>query len=84
MDSDNNYCNAKIPGRFRRIALRKFWFPSFFKLKKNVFFGCTACRTLVLQPGIEPTSPVLEAQSLNHWTAREVPGFLSLKHKIVL
>ena len=27
---------------------------------------------LVLRPGIEPTGPALEAQSLNHWTARGV------------
>ena len=30
-------------------------------------------RILVLAPGIEPVSPVLEAWSLNHWTTREVP-----------
>ena len=28
---------------------------------------------LVPQPGIEPTPPVVEEQSLNHWTAGEVP-----------
>ena len=31
-----------------------------------------ACRILVSQPGIEPVLPIVEAQSLNHWTAREV------------
>ena len=25
------------------------------------------------QPGMEPKSPALEAQGLNHWTAREDP-----------
>ena len=30
-----------------------------------------ACGNLVPQPGIEP--PVVEVQSLNHWTTREVP-----------
>ena len=34
---------------------------------------CAACRILVPQPGIEPTPPAVEAQKLNHWTAREVP-----------
>ena len=29
--------------------------------------------TLGPQPGIEPTSPAVEAWSPNHWTAREVP-----------
>ena len=30
-------------------------------------------RDLSSRPGIEPASPALGAQSLNHWTAREVP-----------
>ena len=30
------------------------------------------CGISVLQPGIKPAPPVLEEQSLNHWTAREV------------
>ena len=30
-----------------------------------------SCEILVPQPGIKPESPVMEAQSLNHWTARE-------------
>ena len=29
---------------------------------------------LVPRPGIEPGPPALAAQSLNHWTAREVPN----------
>ena len=37
------------------------------------------CGILVPQPGIEPTPPAEEAQSLNHWTAREVPIFITLK-----
>ena len=32
-----------------------------------------ACRILVPRPGINPVPPALEARSLNHWTAREVP-----------
>ena len=31
---------------------------------------------LVSWPGIKPRSPALEAQGLNHWTTREVPGDL--------
>ena len=34
----------------------------------------TACGILVPRPGIEPMPPAVEAQSLNHWTTREVPG----------
>ena len=33
---------------------------------------CEAYRNLVPQPGIEPSSPALEAPSPNHWIAREV------------
>ena len=41
------------------------------------FWPCpTACGILVPPPGIEPAPPALEAWSLNHWTAREVPRFL--------
>ena len=32
-----------------------------------------ACGILVPGPGIEPVPPTVEAQSLNHWTTREVP-----------
>ena len=34
-----------------------------------------ACRILVPQARIEPLPPVVEAQSLNHWTTGEVPDF---------
>ena len=33
---------------------------------------------LCFWPGIEPPAPALEAQSLNHWLAREVPAWLFL------
>ena len=33
-----------------------------------------ACGILVPQQGMEPDPPTLEAQSLNHWTARGVTG----------
>ena len=32
------------------------------------------CRILVPWPGIKPELPAAEAQSLNHWTAREFPS----------
>ena len=38
----------------------------------------SACRILVPQSGIEPVPPAIEAQVLNHWTAREVPVMLCL------
>ena len=43
-----------------------FFFPSLFCL------CCTAHRILVSKSGIKPVSPTVEAQSLNHWTIREV------------
>ena len=38
--------------------------------------GYEACGCLDPQPGIEPVPLALEVRSLNHWTAREVPGQL--------
>ena len=35
--------------------------------------------TLVPQPGIKPMPSAVEAQILNHWTAREVPTALFLR-----
>ena len=37
------------------------------------FFFFWLCGILVPRPGIEPAPPAVEVQSLNHWTAREVP-----------
>ena len=34
----------------------------------------TGCRLLDPPPRIEPSPPAVETQSLNHWTAREVPS----------
>ena len=31
------------------------------------------CKILVLYPGMEPMTPAMEAQSLNHWTTRGIP-----------
>ena len=51
--------------------------------KRSFSFFCTchtACRILVPQQGIEPTTPAVETHSLNHWTAREVPRPFSRHH----
>ena len=34
---------------------------------EKTFLGHAACEILVPQPGIKPTSPAVEAWSLNHW-----------------
>ena len=38
-----------------------------------------ACGISVPRPGIEPVPPAVEAQTLNHWTAREVPNVTVLE-----
>ena len=43
--------------------------------------GRRTCGNLVPQPGIRPAPPTLEVQSLNHWTAREIPYSIILKKK---
>ena len=40
-----------------------------------------ACRILVLWPGIEHSPSAVKAQSLNHWTAKEVPALEFLTHR---
>ena len=40
---------------------------------------CLACGILVLRPGSEAMPPAVEAQSLNHWIAREISSSLLLK-----
>ena len=53
------------------IILLFFFF--FFNFIFFIFWPChTACRILVPRPGIEPTPPAVEAQSLKHRTAREI------------
>ena len=39
----------------------------------RLWLRCTAYGILGPQPGIEPGSPALDMQSLNHWTVKEAP-----------
>ena len=41
-------------------------------LENSFFFFLTMRHAELLRPGIEPVPPALQAQSLNHWTTREV------------
>ena len=41
-----------------------------------------ACVILVPLPGIEPAALALEVESLNHWTAWEVPNNYIMIHLI--
>ena len=59
---------------FELISILSFPFFSFFL----IFLLChAACGILVTRPGIEPMPLALEAQSLNHWTAKGNPHFHS-------
>ena len=67
--------SAKILGvthDFEQFVVEQFFFFSF------LFFFFWPSRTahgiLVPRPGIEPLPPAVEAPSLNHRTAREVPA----------
>ena len=52
-----------------------------FLFLKN-FWPCqVTCRILVPCPGIESVPPVVKAQNLNHWTAREVSRLLLFLRK---
>ena len=45
-----------------------------FKLYLFILLHCTACGILVSQPGIEPRSLAVRAQSPNHGIFREFPN----------
>ena len=51
------------------VGLHLFFFLSFFFF---FFFGSTVQHVKLSWPGIKPIAHVVEAQNLNHWTAREV------------
>ena len=42
-----------------------------------------ACRISVSRPGVERAPSAVKAQSPNHWTAKEFPGYFFLKHERV-
>ena len=68
---------AKCRGPIARCLL---WIPTCNLLcdpgqsSSDIFWPChVACRILVPQPGMEPMASAAEAQSFNHWMARETP-----------
>ena len=42
-----------------------------------------AYRVLIPQPGIRPGPKTVKAPSLNHWTAKEFPNFVSFEHNYI-
>ena len=65
----------------RFFFFSKFKMGVFHRLIFSIFFlaALCGCGILVPQPGIEPSPPLLEGQSTNHWTTREVPHRTLLK-----
>ena len=59
---------AIVPGTSQSKNLLRFFF----------LLSPKACRSLIPWPGIEPKSPEVETQSLNHWAAREAGHLISL------
>ena len=51
----------------------KFWDTNLGFFCFLFWLHCVACGILVPRPGIVPMPPAVEAQSPNHWTAREFP-----------
>ena len=71
-----------LPSIFPNIRVGKNWliWKPWFEVEMgffcflSFFFGHMAYVILVPQPGIKPAPSAVDACSLNHWTAREVPG----------
>ena len=64
------------PAHFWLFSFLRFIFLSFFYFVVWLFVFksfLASCGILVPQPGIEPSPPALEVQSLNHQTTREDP-----------
>ena len=59
----SRFCECKYKTNGVKYLLVSFFF---------FFVHHTARKILATGPGIEPTPPGVEAQSLNHWTTREV------------
>ena len=69
---------------FLELIIPPWNFPLFFFFKLVYLFGCTrifrcSMRDLVPWTRIRPGPPSLGAQSLSHWTIRDVPKSLLLK-----
>ena len=76
---------ALFPTPASRVVLSASWerkIPHFFFFYFFAAPGLTfGTQDLVPWPGIKSRPPALGAWSLNHWTAREVPQFLTIFNK---
>ena len=64
----------RIPGTEEPSGLLSMGVAQSWTRLKRLSSSSRACRILVPQGGIEPVPPAVEAQSLNLWATREVPG----------
>ena len=83
----NQICNISEVCMYFLFSILSVWNTfSFFFLSFFFFFWLhrAACGILDPQPRIEPVPPAVEEWSLNHWTTREVPGTLFLKHQVCI
>ena len=48
----------------------------------HIYFGCIV-QILVPQPGTEPVSRAVGAQSFNHWMAMEVPKLIKINEEVL-
>ena len=67
-----------LPNSAHQYA-KHHWIVPFISFMFVFWSCCVACRILVPWPVIEPPPLELEAQSLNHWTTREVPWIIPFK-----
>ena len=67
----SDWTELKPPNNGKQSILCFFFFFILFFL--NFWLHCPTCGILVPGPGIKLSPSALEAQSLNHWTTREVP-----------
>ena len=68
---------SAMAGKKKRLAARQLLRDSKKDLCSFIIIFlllCATCGILVRQPGIKPALPAVKAQSLNHWTSREVTG----------
>ena len=76
------------PLHFTYILDKDLYITRSHSLKKIFFFFFwphgVAHRILAPLPGIKPAPPAVEAWSLNHWSAREVPRAHSLSMHLIL
>ena len=71
---EGNEQNGKWQGQWKGVS---GWVAGVWGTLFPFFCPCPAAMWNLPQPGMETMPPAVEAQSLNHWTTKEVPLFFS-------